>query len=341
VHRQRRLSLLVLDDREGLIAASPGLERMRDVADVRVLTGSLDQVSAAELERVQVLLAVRERTRLDADALGRMPALELILQTGGHAYHLDAEHASARGIPVALGRRAFGPRAAVPELTFALAIGALRMLPAAQRSMAAGEWRPFLGRTLQGRTLGILGLGRHGTNVARIARAFGMRVLAWQRTPETAADDDVELVSLDDLLRRSDVVSVHLTLSDESRGLLDRAKLALMKPGSVLVNTARGAIVDEPALVAALQEGPLAAAGLDVFAREPLAPDSPLRALPNVVLTPHIGWTVEEVLTEFAEIAAHQLEDYLGGRLRRDELLDPDVVTGETASGGLSADGAG
>lgn len=337
----RRPVLLVLDDREGLIAGSPGLARMREIAEVRVLTGSFDQLGADELARVQVLMGVRERTRLDATALSRMPALELILQTGGHAYHLDADEASRRGIPVALGRRAFGPKAAVPELTFALAIAALRSIPEAHASMARGEWRPFLGRTLQGRTLGILGFGRHGANVARIARAFGMRVIAWQRTPSTSVCGDVELVSLDELLDRSDVVSIHLKLSDESRGLLDAERLASMRPGSVLINTARGAIVDEPALIEALRSGPVSAAGLDVFAQEPLAPDSPLRSLPNVVLTPHIGWTVEEVLVEFADIAADQLADYLAGRLQRAELLDPDVVLAAPAAGGLSQETAG
>lgn len=329
-------SLLILDDKEGLIASSPGLARMREHADVTVLTGSFDQIDAEDLARVQVLMAVRERTKLDAAALERMPSLELILQTGGHAYHLDAAHALERRIPVTLSRRAFGPKAAVPELTFALAIDALRKIPAAHISMTEGKWEPFLGRTLQGRTLGILGIGRHGANVARIARAFGMNLLAWQRTPETTTDQDVELVPLDELLSRSDVVSIHLKLSDESRGLLDAQKLALMKPGSVLVNTSRGAIVDEPGLIEALKDGPLAAAGLDVFAQEPLAADSPLRALPNVVLTPHIGWTVEEVLTEFADIAADQLEDYLASRLRRAELLDASVEVADSALGGLS-----
>lgn len=331
-----KLQVLILDDREGLIAGSPGLERMRGVADVTVVPGSLDAVSAQELERVQVLMAIRERTKLDADALSRLPSLELILQSGGHAYHLDAEHASSRGIPVTLGRRAFGPRAAVPELTFALAIDALRMIPAAHVSMVAGEWQPFLGRTLRGRTLGILGFGRHGSTVARIAEAFGMRVLAWQRTPATTAAEGVELVSLEELLRRSDVVSVQLKLSDESRGLLDAEKLAMMKPGSVLINTARGAIVDEPSLIEALRSGPISAAGLDVFAQEPLAADSPLRSLPNVVLTPHIGWTVEEVLVEFADIAADQLEQYLAGALQRSELLNPEVETTEAAHGALT-----
>ena len=143
-------------------------------------------------------------------------------------------------------------------------------------------------------------------------------------------------MDIDDLLASSDVVSIHLKLSDESRGLLDAGRLSQMKEGSVLINTSRGAIVDEQALVSALQTGPLSAAGLDVFESEPLAADSPLRSLPNVVLTPHIGWTVEEVLIEFADIAADQLEQYLADGLGRAELLDADVVLAPTAHGGLA-----
>ena len=331
------LSVLILDDREGLIGRSPGVERMKQVADVRVLDGSLDQLDESELADVSVLMAIRERTKLDAATLERLPSLELILQTGGHAYHLDADHMTQRGVPVTLSRRAYGPRAAVPELTFALAVAALRHIPAAHRSMVEGEWLPFVGRTLSGRTLGILGYGRHGANVARIAKAYGMKVLVWRRNDDNYSDDDdVDRVSLDDLLASSDVVSIHLKLSEESRGLLDAGRLAQMKDGSVLVNTSRGAIVDQAALVSALQSGPISAAGLDVFENEPLAADSPLRSLPNVVLTPHIGWTVEEVLIEFADIAADQLEQYLAGNLRRAELLDPDVVVASTARGGLS-----
>jgi phosphoglycerate dehydrogenase-like enzyme len=309
---------------------------MREMAEVRILTNSLDAVPDDELAQIQVLMAIRERTRLDAAALDRFPALELILQTGGHAYHLDGAHASRRHIPVTLGRRAFGPRAAVPELTFALAVAALRNIPAAHRSMTDGRWEPFMGRTLNGRTLGILGYGRHGRNVARIGAAYGMDVVAWQRDG-AGSDDGVRRLPLDELLAESDVVSIHLKLSDESRGLLDAGKLALMKEGSVLINTSRGAIVDEDALIAALRSGPLSAAGLDVFSQEPLPKDSALRSLDNVVLTPHIGWTVEEVLVEFADIAADQLGQYLGGVLDRRELLDPAVVVRHGALGGTQA----
>lgn len=319
------LNVLVLNDAEGLLARSEGIERMRRKANVRVVSTSLSEVPDAELSNVHVIMAVRERSTLGAAELDRLPNLQLVLQTGGHAYHLDGEHATSRGIPVTLGRRGQGPRAAVPELTFALAIGALRHMGAAAQSMRAGKWEPFLGRTLSGRTMGILGYGRHGKNVARLAQAFGMDVLVWSRS-EHEPVEGVEFVPFDVLLERSDVVSIHLRLSDESRGLIGESELASMKKGSVLVNTARGAIVDEDALIHALTNGPLAAAGLDVFASEPLAPDSALRKLPNVIALPHVGWTVEEVFDEFAQIAADQLDDFLHNRLVADELLNPGAL---------------
>jgi D-3-phosphoglycerate dehydrogenase len=328
-----RPTLLILDDWEGRLAAAPGTARMRELADVEILDGPLAEADDARLSEVTVLMAVRERTRLDAAALARFPALELILQTGGHAYHLDADAARERDVVVTLGRRAVGPRAAVPELTFALMIAALRGLPEAWRSMAAGEWPVLTGRTLAGRRLGLLGTGRHGTRVARIATAFGMDVVAWARPGSTGADPSLPRVDLDELLRTSDVVSIHLRLSPDSRGLLDAQRLRAMKPGAVLVNTSRGAIVDEAALAEALRTGPRAAAGLDVFTEEPLPAGSPLRALPNVVLTPHIGWTVEEVFDEFAEIAADQLGQYLAGSLDPAELL-PGAAVRRVRGGG-------
>lgn len=325
VKNPARPELLVLDDRERRVEKASATERLRSRADVRFARRPLGEMTDAELSSVRVLLPIRERTTLDAATLDRLPALELVLQTGGHAYHVDVDAARERGILVALGRGGTAARAAVPELTFALMVGCLRQLPRAHRAMTAGEWPSLVGRSLEGRRLGVLGVGRHGARVADIARAFGMEVVAWQRDEPGSAREESGVVRCDlrTLLRTSDVVSIHLRLSEESRGLLGRRELAWCKPGAVLINTARGAIVDEEALVAALTDGPLVAAGLDVFTKEPLPAGDPLRRLENVVMTPHVGWTVEEVFAEFAEIAADQLEDYTDGALSPRTLADP------------------
>ncbi|MDQ2697155.1 MAG: D-2-hydroxyacid dehydrogenase family protein [Pseudomonadota bacterium] len=316
--------LLVLDDYEGRIAAAPAMDRLRGLADVAVRDRPLAPDDRDGLTDVRVLLAIRERTRLDGGFFDRLPNLELVLQTGGHAYHLDEPAATQRGIVVALGRRARMPTVAVPELTFGLMLAALRQIHPLAAQLCRGEWPEAVGRTLAGRTLGILGMGRHGRPVARIAAAFGMRVLAWDRGQAyPAGGPAVERLPLDDLLALSDVVSIHLRLSPESRGLLDRARLARMRPGALLINTARGAIVDEEALIEALRDGRLGGAGLDVFATEPLPAESPLRTLDNVVLTPHIGWKVDEVFHEFAKIAADQLAAWLDHRLEVVEVLNP------------------
>ncbi len=336
--------LLVLDDREGLVRSSPGLAELRERCRVTVLDHPLDRVEDGELADVRLLMAIRERTKLDAATLARFPKLGLILQTGSHAYHVDAQELARRRIPLALGRRGQVVRSAVPELTLLLMLACLRRIGETSRAMAAGDWPAVVGSTLAGRRLGIIGLGRHGRRVAGLASSLDMDVAAWDRSGdrEGVADPDgrpgpdgVVLLPLSTLLATADVVSVHLRLSDESRGLLSRDRLLAMKPGSVLVNTARGAVVDEDALVDVLRTGPLAAAGLDVFSEEPLPADHPLRSLPNAVLTPHVGWTVEEVFTESAAIAARQVDDYLAGRLDPDELLDPEVVPTEGALGGV------
>jgi D-3-phosphoglycerate dehydrogenase len=335
-HRPSRL--LVLDDREGLVRGAPGAARLRELCEVEFLDEPLAE-SGRDFGDVTMLMLVRERTAVPEAVLDRFPRLELILQTGSHAYHLDAEAASRRGIPVTLTRHAEGVARAMPELTFLLAAACVRRLPEAVALLGQPQWKVPLGRTLAGRTFGVLGLGRHGCGAARLASALGMHVVAWDRAGEggsaTVGDLSVPRLPLDDLLGTSDVVSIHLKLTEESRGLLGAAELARMKPRSVLVNTARGAIVDEAALAAALRSGPLGAAGLDVFGEEPLPADSPLLGLPNVVLTPHVGWQVEEVFEEFADLCAQQVDDYLRGRLSRAELHDPDVQLAEGARGGL------
>jgi len=320
--------LLVLDDYEGELAGAPAMERLRRLAAVRILDHPIGDDLAELLQGVQVLLALRERTALDGRFFDACPDLELVLQTGGHAYHLDQGCATRKGIVVALGRRVSKAPVVVPELVFGLLLGLIRQIYPLHAAMQAGGWPAAIGGSLAGRTLGILGYGRHGRPVARLAQAFGMHVIAWDRTGSGPAIDDagVKRLPLDDLLGQADVVSVHLRLSEASHGFLNRERLRKIKPGAILINTSRGAIIDEAALVAALQEKRLAGAGLDVFAVEPLPASSPLRTLPNVLLTPHIGWKVRDVLQEFVAIAAGQLETWLGEGLDRREVLNPEAM---------------
>ena len=315
--------LLILDDWEGRIAASSCWNQLADKVEIHFASQPIEALPDSLLSRVNFLMALRERTALTEQVFTRLPQLKLILQTGGHAYHIDQAAAQNRNIAIALGRRVKAPLIAVPELTIAMMLGVMHLLPKAQEAMRAGEWPLLTGRTLNGRRLGILGIGRHGSRVAQIAKtAFNMEVVAWARqSNNTQYSNDIPRLPLEELLKTSDVVSIHLRLSPESKGLINMERIKLMKQGSILINTSRGGIIDEPALIDALKNGPLAGAGLDVFSQEPLAADSPLRSLNNVVLTPHIGWTVEEVFEEFAQIACTQLQQYLQGALPASELL--------------------
>ncbi len=313
--------LVVLDDWEHEIRKAPAMARLQQLADVHVLDGPFAEATDDFLSDVRFVMAVRERTRFGAAALDRMPNLEMILQTGGHAYHIDLDAAAEREVVVPLWRHRAACEAAVRELTMGLMIAALRRVPELVRSSDAGQWVQAMGGTLRGRRLGILGLGSQGRAVARLGRAFDMDVVALAREGgATSPVEGIPRLPIEELLATSDVVSVHLRLSEESRGFLDETRLRSMKPGSVLINTARGAIVDQDALAKVLVDGPLRAAGLDVFDHEPLPADSPLRSLPNVVLTPHIGWVVQEAFAEFTQGAAEQLADYLNHRLPEAEL---------------------
>jgi phosphoglycerate dehydrogenase-like enzyme len=311
---------------------------MQQIAEVQILDRPLGEDDNNILKPVQVLLALRERTRLDRQFFEACPDLELLLQTGGHAYHIDQPAATRQGIVVALGRRVSKPTVVVPELVFALLLGLVRQIYPLASEMKNGGWPERMAGSLAGRTMGILGYGRLGHPVARLAEAFGMKVVAWDRSSSSPTIDEfgVKRLPLDELLATSDAVSVHLRLSNESRGLLSREKLWKMKPGAILINTSRGAIVDETALIEALREKRLGGAGLDVFSVEPLPASSPLRSLPNVLLTPHVGWKVTDVIHEFVAIAADQLDLWLKRRLPRKEVLNPEALDVQRSrSGGL------
>ncbi len=316
--------LLILDDWEGLLSISAAFQSLRTIAEVRFLAVPIAEALDSELQDVRFLMALRERTTLDEAVFKRLPNLQLILQTGGHAYHIDTAAARRRDIAIALGRRVKAPLLAVPELTIAMLLNLFHLLPQAQLAMRAGSWPLLTGRSLAGKRLGMLGMGRHGTRISHIAKnAFQMDVVAWDRTGNNLqTPDEVPRLSLEELLNTSDVVSIHLRLSTESTKLINGERLRQMKPGAFLINTSRGAIIDEPAMIDALLSGKLGGAGLDVFTEEPLPADSPLRSMENVLLTPHIGWTIKEVFEEFAQIACTQLNEYLEGTLSTSELYN-------------------
>ncbi len=306
------MRVAILDDIHDAYDGTEGVRRLRARAEVRIFTAPFGDPAA--LAGFDAVVANRERTRFTGALLEALPDLRVIAQTGNHVYHIDMAAAAARGVMVA--KATGGHSVGAAELAIGLAIALMRRIPESDRALKRGEWRPPMTRVLHGKTLGIVGLGHVGRHVAGIARAFGMRVLAWSRRLDdaTAAAHGVESRALDDLLRESDVVSIHATLGAETRGLIDARRLALLKPSACLVNTARGAIVDEAALCDALAAGRLAGAGLDVFGEEPLPAGHPFTALPNVILTPHIGWPTDEAYADFANAAADALLAYLDGR---------------------------
>lgn len=244
---------------------------------------------AQRLQAFQVICVMRERTRFDEDLLRRLPNLKLLVTGGMRNAALDLKAAAALGIQVC-GSDSY--KHAAPELTWALIMAATRNLLAEANALRAGHWQQGLGGDLHGKTLGILGLGSIGQKVAGFGQAFGMRVIAWSEnlTPERAAAVGVTHVSKQQLFEQADVLSVHLVLSERSRGLVDAEALGWMKPHALLVNTARGPIVDEAALIKALQKQQLGGAALDVFEQEPLPAHHPFRTLDTVLATPHVGY---------------------------------------------------
>ena len=338
-----RPRVVVLDDYEGGVSGSRHLAGLADRVDLVALRHPVGPDDLADaVAGAPFVIAVRERTRFTEPVLAEMAGVELLLQTGGHAYHVDVDAATRHGVMVALGRGSRAPAPVVAELVMGLMLAWYRNLVPAVTDMRAGGWPTTLGRLLQGRTLGVLGLGRHGVAVARLARAFGMDVVAWgpTLTPERAAAEGATALPLDDVLRAADVVSVHLRLADGTTGLLGARELALMGPQTLLVNTSRGPIVDEDALVDALRRGVIEGAALDVLDSEPLPPGHPLRALDNVLCTPHLGYVVDAAFDDFAATSALQLSAYLAGGLDPGLVLNPELALRRPGTWGGLAQGS-
>jgi phosphoglycerate dehydrogenase-like enzyme len=294
------LRIAILDDHQSVALSMTDWSRIGQDAEIVSFNRHLSEAEAAvELADFDVLCIMRERMALPRSLIAALPRLKLIAVTGSHTQVIDMEAARERGIPVTLT----SPRASysAAELTWALVLALARQITVEDRNMREGRWQTSVGFRLEGRTLGLIGLGTLGARVARYGQAFDMPVIAWSANldPQRARDLGVEPVSKDELLARADVVSIHLKLGPRSRGLIGAKELASMKRSAVLVNTARGPIVDQDALAAALRDGVIAGAALDVFEPEPLPADHPARALPNTVLTPHIGFVTEESYREF------------------------------------------
>lgn len=318
---QRPLSVTVLDDHQRAAHRYLDMAGLRPWCDPR-LTIHTDSATdeddlVARIRDSEVVIAMRERSALTAAVIERLETTRLIITSGARNAAIDHRAAAQRGIAVC-GTR--GKDAAPAELAWGLLLALLRRIPAEHAGIAAGRWGTHVGDVLEGKRLGVLGLGDLGTRVARYGVAFGMEVFASSRslTRETALALGVMAVDRETLLREVDVLSIHLKLTPETAGAIGRRELGLMKRSAVLVNTARGAIVDEEALVAALQSGALAGAALDVFAVEPLPADSPLLALDNVVLTPHVGYVTDGRYQGYFGQAVEIISSYLQGALIRE-----------------------
>lgn len=313
--------IAVLDDYQGEALASadwnslPGCEAV----SFREPFDGEDEAAAA-LAAFDVAVAMRERTPFPASLLIRLPQLKLLITTGMRNAEIDLLAARTRNVDVC-GTNIL-PYPAV-ELCWALILALIKKIPAEDRVMRAGGWQTGLGEGLNGKILGLLGLGRLGAQVASVGRAFGMEVIAWSQnlTDAHAAEVGVRRVTKDDLFRDADVIAIHLVLGDRTRGLVGKREFDLMKPTSYLVNTSRGPIVDEAALVGALAERRIAGAGIDVYNSEPLPADHPLRHLENAVLTGHVGYVTRENWRLMYAEAVEDIRAWLVGSPVR--LLNP------------------
>lgn len=306
--------IAILDDYQQVALQMTDWSVLPSDAEVQVFRDHLaDQDAVVErLKDFEIVMAMRERTPFPRSLLERLPKLRLLTTTGMRNAAIDMQAAADCGVTVCGTGGVIYPTA---ELTWGLILALLRHIPREDRATRAGQWQVSMGIGLQGKTLGVLGLGNLGFQVATVGKAFQMSVVAWSQnlTAERAAQCGATLVSKDELLSQADIVTIHLVLSERTRGLLGARELALMKPTAYLVNTSRGPIVDEQALVEVLQKRTIAGAALDVFDEEPLPLDHPLRRLENTVITPHIGYVTTETYRIFFDQTVENIQAFLKG----------------------------
>ena len=306
----------ILDDYQDVALKLADWGKVKDRVKIKVFRehlGGSDKVIAA-LQGFEIIIAMRERTAFPKQVLDALPELKLLITTGMRNASIDTAGAKARGVTVC-GTGTFG------NPTSGVAIGLMLELTRRigfenARLHAGALWQTTIGLDLEGMTLGILGLGKLGTRTANIAKAFSMKVIAWSQnlTAEKCREAGVEYASKDDLFRQSDFITIHVVLSGRTRGLIGAAELALMKTTAFLINTSRGPIVDEAALIAALRQHKIAGAGLDVFDVEPLPLDHPLRKRDNVVITPHLGYVSQQNYRRYFADAVEDIGGFLDGK---------------------------
>lgn len=322
-----RSAIAIIDDYQQVALTAADWGAVEAQADVKVFCRPWrdeDDIARA-LAPFDIIVLMRERTAFPARLIARLPRLRMIAMTGLRTTTLDLVACTQRGIVVS--NTTANPSSAPAELAFALILACARALPQAHVNVLRGAWEDGLpmGVPLEGKRLGIVGLGKLGSKVARYGQAFGMDVIAWSQnlTADAAAAKGVRRVDKGELFATADAVSVHLALSERSLGIIGRAEFALMKAGAIFVNTSRGPLADETALLDALRSGRLWA-GLDVFDMEPLPPDHPLVRLPNVVLTPHLGYVVADTMERFYRDSVENVVAFLGGAPIR--VVNPDVL---------------
>jgi len=306
--------IAILDDYHNVALKLADWESLPGAPEITVFTdyiGGEDRV-AERLQGFDIVAIMRERTPFPGSLIRRLPDLRLLVTTGRRNASIDLEAAAEAGITVC---GTGGSAASTAELTWGLILALTRFIPTEHASMKAGGWQTRLGRGLGDMTLGLIGLGRLGSQVAAVGQAFGMDMVAWsQNMTDTKAEAaGARRVDKAELFKTADIITIHLVLSERSRGLVGAEELAAMKPTACLINTSRGPIVDEAALVDALSNGRIGGAGLDVFDVEPLPAEHPLRRLDNVLLTPHIGYVTEDVYRIFYTETVEDISAYLAG----------------------------
>jgi phosphoglycerate dehydrogenase-like enzyme len=306
--------IAILDDYQGVALSMGPWDRLPAGVEVTVFRDTIKDQDAlvARLLPFDAILAMRERTPFPGALIRRLPNLKLLMTTGERNRSLDIAAAQAQGVTVC-GTSSSG--APTVDITWGLILNLMRDLPAQAASLRAGTWQTSVGTAVGGQTLGILGLGKLGSAVAKVGLAFGMKVIAWSTnlTSEAAAAVGVTRVEKQELFAQSDVVSLHMILSDRSRGIVGAAELAAMKPSAFIVNTSRGPLIDQDALIAALKEGRIAGAGLDVYDQEPIPPAHPLLSAPNALLLPHLGYVSKQNYAAYFKGAVEVIEAFIAG----------------------------